>query len=244
MMTRSHDEETPDIHGFVLMGEKVVYGGHLAMFTMAAHRYQVVAMFGFSDEAQKAYVDARHAEPTATFIVVNQDKLLLQKMMTDGKFTGAILKVVDNDLHNTKTIASDVPVDITVVLHNRQFTDNEDYPPKPAYLLFAEGSEAHVTHYMTKKPDYQLLAAVSVTDSQLTPDELAAGVIVDLQEVEENHTPTTTPIPPGTVVQALSRQAKKVTLKVTDTYWFDTKELNGPTNYSAHLLDALDTATV
>jgi hypothetical protein len=243
-MTTSHDEETPDIHGFVLMGEQLVYGGHLAMFTMAAHRYQVVATFGFSAEAKKAYVDARHAVPTATFVVVNEEKLLLQKMVADRKFTGSILEVVDNDLHNAKPIVSGVPVEIGSVLHNRQFTDDEDYPPKPSYLLFGKGSEAHVTHYMTRKPDYQLLAAVSVTDSQLTSGELEAGVIVDLQEVEENHTPETTPIPPGTTVRALSRQAKKVTLRVTATHWFDTKELNGSTNYSVGLLEALDAAAV
>ncbi|MCT2584519.1 hypothetical protein [Actinophytocola gossypii] len=243
-MTTSHDEETPDIHGFVLMGDQVVYGGHLAMFTMAAHRYQVVATFGFSAKVGKTYLDARHAAPTATFVVVNQEKLLLEKMVTERKFTGSILKVVDNDLHDAKPIVSDVPVEITAVLHNRQFLDNGDYPPKPSYLLFGNGQEAHVTHYMTKKPDYQLLAAVSVTDSELTSAELAAGVLVELQGVEENHTPTTTPIPPGTVVRALGPQGKKVTLKVTHTHWFDTKELNGPTNYSASLVEALDAAAV
>jgi hypothetical protein len=243
-MTMSHDEETPDIHGFVLMGEQLVYGGHLAMFTMAAHRYQVVATFGFGAEAKKAYLDAQHAAPTATFIVVNDEKLLLQKMVTDRTFTGTILKVVDNDLHNATPIVSAVPVEITTVLHNRQFNDTDAYPPKPSYLLFAQGSQAHVTHYMTKKPDYQLLADVSVVESDLTPAELAAGVLVDLQDVEEDHTPSTNPIPPGRTVKGLSRQGKKATLKVTSTRWFDTKELNGSTGYSARLLEALDAAAV
>lgn len=243
-MTMSHDEETPDIHGFVLMGDQLVYGGHLAMFTMAAHRYQVIATFEFSAAVKKTYVDARQAAPTATFIVVNDEKLLLQDMVTNRRFTGSILKVVDNDLHDAQPIVSGVPAEITLVLHNRQFHDTDEYPPKPSYLLFAQGSEAHVAHYMTKKPDYQLLADVTVTDSELTAAELAAGVRVDLQGVEENHTPTTTPIPPGTTLHALSPQGKKVTLKVTSTQWFDTKELNGHTNYSASLLEALATATV
>ncbi|HWO65025.1 MAG TPA: hypothetical protein VNO31_33820 [Umezawaea sp.] len=243
-MTMSHDEETPDIHGFVLVGEQVVHGGHLAMFTMAAHRYQVVAAFGFGTEVKQTYVDARNAAPTATFIVVNDEKLLLQKMVADRTFAGSILKVVDNDLHDATPIVSGVPVEITAVLHNRQFRDAEDYPPKPSYLLFGQGSEAHVTHYMTKMPDYQLLADVSATDSDFTSAELAAGVLVDLPDVEENHTPATTPIPPGTVVRALGPQGKKVTLTVTRTQWFDTKELNGSTNYSARLLAALDAATV
>ncbi|ANZ41604.1 hypothetical protein BBK82_42305 [Lentzea guizhouensis] len=243
-MTTSHDEETPDIHGFVLMGEQVVHGGHLAMFTMAAHRYQVVATFGFGAEAKKTYVEARKAARTATFVVVNQEKLLLPKMLADRRFTGTILKVVGNDLHNAVPIVSDTPVEITSVLYDRQFQDSGDYPPKPSYLLFGDGSQAHATHYMTKKPDYQLLVAVSVSDSELTAAELAAGVLVELQDVTENHTPATTPIPPDTVVHALSPQGKKVTLTVTHTHWFDTRELNGPTNYSASLLVALETAAV
>jgi hypothetical protein len=243
-MTTSHDEETPDIHGFVLMGDQPVYGGHLAMFTMAAHRYQVVATFGFSAEVTKAYVDAQQAAPTATFVVVNEEKLLLQKMITDRTFTGTILKVVGNDLGHPTTIVSGVTAEITTVLHNRPFRDTDEYPPKPSYLLFAHGSQAHVTHYMTKKPDYQLLADVRVVESDLTAAELAAGVLVEFQDVEENHTPSTTPIPPGTTVKALSAQGKKATLTVTSTRWFDTRELNGPTNYSVRLLEALEASSV
>ncbi|GAA3463135.1 hypothetical protein ACFFSW_02115 [Saccharothrix longispora] len=243
-MTKSHDEETPDIHGFVLMGDRLVYGGHLAMFTMAAHRYQVVATFGFGADVKKAYVDAQQAAPTATFVVVNDERLLLQEMVADRRFTGTILKVVDNDLGHPTTIVTGVPVEITTVLHNRPFRDADEYPPEPRYLLFAHGSEAHVTHYMTKKPDYQLLADVRVVESDLTSAELEAGVLVDLQDVEEDHSPTTTPIPPGTTVRALGAQGKKATLEITSTRWFDTEELNGPTNYSVRLLAALDAASV
>ncbi|MBY8854051.1 hypothetical protein K7G98_39815, partial [Saccharothrix sp. MB29] len=85
---------------------------------------------------------------------------------------------------------------------------------------------------MTRKPDYQLLADVRVVESDLTSAELAAGVLVDLQDVEEDHSPTTTPIPPGTTVRALSAQGRRATLEITGTRWFDTEELNGPTNYS------------
>ncbi|MGM1065749.1 hypothetical protein, partial [Saccharothrix sp. Mg75] len=238
-MTKSHDEEHPSTHGFVLMGEDVVHGGHLAMFTMAEHRYQVVATFGFSAEVKKRYVDALSAARSATFVVVNDEELLLQKMVGDRRFTGSIIKVVGNDLGKPTVIVSGVPVEITAVLHNRPFRDTDEYPPKPRYLLLGQGSAAHVTHYMTRKPDYQLLADVTLVESELTAAELAAGVLVDLQGVEEEHSPATTPIPPGTTVQALSAQGKKVTLKVDETRWFDTKELNGSTDYSARLLEAL-----
>ncbi|MEU5696720.1 hypothetical protein [Actinosynnema sp. NPDC020468] len=39
-------------------------------------------------------------------------------------------------------------------------------------------------------------------------------------------------------------QKKTATLEVTHTQWFDTEELNSSTNYSTHLLDALDAAVV
>ncbi|SDG56021.1 hypothetical protein SAMN05216553_10976 [Lentzea fradiae] len=239
----NHDEE-PDIHGFVLMGEQVVHGGHLAMFTMAAHRYQVVATFGFTADAQKTYTEARKAAPSATFVVVNDEKLLLPKMLADKKFAGTILKVVDNDLQNAVAIVRGTPVDITSVLYDRPFQDSDAYPPKPTYLLFGTGAETHATHYMTKTPDYQLLVDVSVTNSELTTAELAAGVLMELQGVTEDHSPTTSPIPPGTVLQALSAQGKKATLTVTHTQWFDTKELNGMANYSVRLLEAVEAAAV
>lgn len=239
----NHDEE-PDIHGFVLLGEQVVYGGHLAMFTMAAHRYQVVASFGFAPDALKTYTAAKKATPSATYVVVNKEKLLLPKMLADRKFAGSILKVVGNDLAHAETIVPDTQVDITAVLYDRPFQDSDAYPPKPTYLVFGTGPETHATHYMTKSPDYQLLVDVSLADSELTAAELAAGVLVELQDVQENHTPTTTPIPPGKVVRALSAQGKKVTLTVTDTQWFDTKELNSMSNYSVDLLEAVEAAVV
>jgi hypothetical protein len=245
-----------DQHGFVLLGEQAIYGAHLAMFHMAAHQYQVIVRMtlGKDDknaDARQKFVDAQKANPTMPHIVVNPEnrKMLLSDMLNRRSFPGEIWALPDNDFDKKNTIASGLTVKIDKILHNRTFDQNESYPDKPRYLVFGSGERAHMAHYMTRDPDYQLVLDLATVPAGLSSSQLASGVLVELLSVPENHRPGGDPLNPfrGREVEAVEivgevpqQRGAKIKLTVGDTHWYDVKYLNmrpskKPESFSGYL---------
>ena len=220
-----------DQHGFVLSGTSAVYGSHLAMFNMAQHRYHVVAEIDLPANVKQVYTSARQADPTTPIIVVNPEnkKMHLQDMLRPGGFPSELWKLPGNDFGKAVVLAKDFTAKAVSVLHNRAFDDHETYPPKPRYLVFGSGGEAHVSHYMTHESDYQLLVQLAAVPTGLTAAQLGSGVLVDLTTVAEDHKPASDPLAPHRdkeLAAEVTGTGAPAVLRIGPTRWFDTRELN------------------
>lgn len=247
----TNDPQPPtDQHGFVLSGTNTCYGSHLAMFNMAQHRYQVVAEIELPANVKQAYTSARQADPKTPIIVVNPEnrKMHLQDMLGPAGFPSELWKLPGNDFGKAVVLAKDFTAKAVTVLHNRAFDDHEAYPPKPRYLVFGSGGEAHASHYLTHEPDYQLLVQLAAVPAGLTAGQLASGVLVDLTTVAEDHEPASDPLEPHRDQELAAEVAGtggQVTLKIGPTRWFDTHELNHrPDHRSATLTEYIALASV
>ncbi|NUT98795.1 MAG: hypothetical protein HOY78_43015 [Saccharothrix sp.] len=217
-----------DQHGFVLTGKDTVYGSHLAMFNMAQHRYHVVIEVTLPQIAKDAYTAAFGKDP---IIVVNPKgkEMLLHDMLGPAGFPAELWALPGNSFENAKVLAKDFTAKAAKKLYDRAFDDNEAYPAKPRYLLFGSGGQAHISHYMTKQHDYQLLAELAAVPTGVTAAQLAAGLLVDLTGVTENHKPTSDPLEPHRNTELAATAVgpgTQLKLKIGPTRWFDTKELN------------------
>lgn len=232
----SDQDAKPDQHAFMLVGDQVVYGDHQAMFHEPPHQYQVLIRVTLGKDkdgkdAREQYVKARIEYPTMPYVVVNPEKKLmrLSEMIEKGGFPGEIWGVPFNDFEKKWVLAAGLNVKIDRILHNRKFNSSDSELGKPRYLLFGSSARAHMTHYMTRDPDYQLLLDVDSVSSQLSADQLAAGVLIDLEDVEENHKPPSDPLHQyqGKNINAsVVANGTKITLKIGATHWFDTTLLN------------------
>jgi hypothetical protein len=231
-----------DQHGFALTGMGTVYGSHLAMFNMVQHRYQVVIEVDLPQKVKATYLSARQADAKAPIIVVNPKgkEMHLQDMLGPNGFSSELWKLPHNDFGQAVVLAKGFTATATTVLHNRAFNDSDEYPAKPRYLAFGSGGEAHVSHYLTRQPDYQLLTQLATVPTGVTAAQLKAGVLVDLTTVTENHKPASDPMEPyrnkelAATVAGTSTAGK---LTVGPSRWFDTRDLNHePDSYSATLL--------
>jgi hypothetical protein len=239
--------EAPDQHGFVLLGEQVIFGAHLAMFHVPAHQYQVVLRLTLGTDAKGAdarqkFLDARRVNPTTPFIVVNSEdsRMVLAELLRERRFPAEIWTLPGNDFNRKRTLATGLTVTIEQIVYARRFVSADPYPARPRYLIFGQGGTAHLVHCMTKHPDYQLIADLAEVPSGLPIKELAAGLLVDLGRIGDDHCPTGDPLAPyrGRDVTAVEivdiesgmppQDTRRLTLRIGATRWFDVKYLNMP----------------
>lgn len=250
-MTKFHsqrpDDVAPDQHGFVLLGDQTIYGAHLAMFHMPPHQYQVVIRLTLdtddrNHDARQKFLDARRVNPATPFIVVNPEnsKMVLAEMLRERRFPAEIWALPGNDFNRKQTLATGLTVTIDQIVHNRKFVPSDPYPRRPRYLVFGHGGNAHLVHCMTKDPDYQLIADLAVPPIGVRPQELGAGLLVELGKIGDDHCPTADPLAAyrGREIDAveivdtesgLPRQdMRRLSLMIGATRWFDVKYLNMP----------------
>lgn len=243
---RPDGDVAPDQHGFVLLGEQTLYGAHLAMFHVPAHQYQVILRMTLStddkgQDARQRFLDARRVNPAMPFIVVNPKsrKMVLSDMLWRRGFPAEIWALPGNDFNRRQTLATGLTVTIDQIVHNRKLVPSDPYPRRPRYLIFGYGGNAHLVHCMTKGPDYQLIADLAEVPAGVPPEELAAGLLVDL-DTSDDHCPTADPLAPyrGREIGAIEvadaesgvprQDGRHLMLKIADTHWFDVKYLNMP----------------
>lgn len=227
-----HTNDIPkDQHGFALAGATTVYGSHLAMFNMRQHRYHTVIQVALPPKVLEVYANTRKNHPSTPIIVVNSatNMMLLDEMVNGTDFSAELWELPGNDFTKKVVLAKGFTAKAAKVLHHRAFDNKESYPAKARYLVFGTGGETHVSHYMTKEHDYQLLADLVGTPTGLTATQLADGVFVDLSSVSENHSPASDPLKSyrGKELAATTKKdGGRVTLRIGPTHWFDTRYLN------------------
>ncbi|MFI9811894.1 hypothetical protein [Saccharothrix variisporea] len=242
--------EPVDQHGFVLTGTDTVYGSHLAMFTMPQHRYHVVIEVDLPGDVEEKYIEAQEEDPKSPIIVVNPKgkEMLLHKMLEPAGFPAVLWQLPGQNINKPTELKAGFIAKARTKIYDRAFDNNENYPDKPRYLVFGADGEAHISHYMTKQYDYQLLAQLAAVPTGLTEAQLKAGVLVDLTTVTENHQPTTDPLAPHRNTELAATTVNggtQVKLKIGPTRWFDTKDLNHkPHHADETFTDYLDSVVV
>ncbi|GJM74480.1 hypothetical protein HMSSN036_66960 [Paenibacillus macerans] len=116
---------TPDIHGFVMFGEKTLFLEHLPMFNMENHEYQLILEISISSDAMQVYNNYRTAHPHVPLVLANsQNNLFTLPDLVSGRrisFVGEILIWETEDPQTNPRLISDVGVNIERSIHYRHF---------------------------------------------------------------------------------------------------------------------------
>ena len=173
-----------------VVGTDTVYLSHLPMF-MRPHDFQVILEGSFGG-ADAAYRKDRTAHPKTKLYTFAPDAFVLPELFPgpDGhpaartSFTGTLVRnhFEQPAAHpeEPEAVASDVTVDVTRVVFHHQFVETAPRPDHLAYLLFGRSEDRFLAHLITRPPDFDQLATVSVTGHTFTDDELAVGVPVSV----------------------------------------------------------------
>jgi len=149
-----------------MFGDKSIYLSHYPMFG-SIHSYQslveVVLKSAGADDPKQLYLAHKQKNPTARYSVSPENSLgepdywVLPEVIQDGKSFRANIHW-DLKKDHPIYIARNVTVQVKRVIYFRLFEPADKKPDKLTYLLFGNGSETHMAHYMASYPDFDQIA--------------------------------------------------------------------------------------
>lgn len=232
-MANSIIANTPDQHGFIMVGTNILYICHLPMFNMQNHMYQITLEVTIPDYAKSQYLKDKILNPESFYVLGNiQGDLFTIPDLMLGKtqnFVSDIFRGMPEDPNKDEPLIHNVPTLVKRVVYARHFDFGITYPSDLTYVVFGNSQEAFLDHYMAKEEDFMNLVELTEVPNWLPADQLA--ISSNLGFVNYNNTPTPTRSPlmtAGTYEVNFQGQSESYALQVGKSFYFDTAILNMP----------------
>lgn len=186
--TPAHQPDPPSTHGMLMVGSGPVYLSHLPMFH-APHDYQVlleVEMVKAGTDPLFTYVQDRQVTGEKVYTVVPETFVLSELFTPANAPQRKTFKadVVRGHFERGGTeFISNVTFKVTRVVFAKKFEANPAALPNLQYLVFGSQKELFAAHIVTKKPDFDHVVSVRISDgilSEAQAQTVEKGVFVRL----------------------------------------------------------------
>lgn len=156
--------EKPGLHGMLVLGSDAIYASHLPMF-MPQHRYQGIWEISFGEEGDAVYRAERSRPENAKLIFTLEptEQFRLPELTQTRKSFRANIYRGHFERDGNERILDNVKVTIRRQVHWHPFRNSHERPEPLTYLLFGEGDELFLAHWISQAPSYDQI--VSVTPS-------------------------------------------------------------------------------
>ncbi|MFL6203184.1 MAG: hypothetical protein ACJ76J_28790 [Thermoanaerobaculia bacterium] len=157
--------EDPGTHGMLVLGSEAVYVSHLPMF-VPQHRYQGIWEVSFGEAGDKVYRAERARPQNAKQIFTLQptERFRLPELTQTRKSFQADVFLGHFERPGHKRILQNVKVTLRRQVHWHPFRNSHERPEPLTYLLFGQGDELFLAHWISLAPNYDQI--VSVTPSK------------------------------------------------------------------------------
>lgn len=124
------------------------------MFSMPKHSYQAILQVELSKTDKDAYLTTRNNNPGKPLIITNKNQMLLRDIVNSTSFS-AFASFADADGNPLGNF-----IDSTIVTKKKTvlfepLNPNSQYPENLTYYLYGSNSDFHLSHVITKKPNFQ-----------------------------------------------------------------------------------------
>jgi hypothetical protein len=155
-------QEQPAMHGFLMMGTEKLFLCHLPMFFATPHSYQVILEASLAsprvNSDRDTYLKTKSENPGKPLIIMNKKPTLLKDIVNSHSFLADAFFANDNgdpDPANHPFITStNVNVDKPLVFEHLD-PAKPDYPDNLTYYIFGSDYEFHISHLLTKAPNFE-----------------------------------------------------------------------------------------
>lgn len=229
---------TKSQHAFVMMGRATLFLWHLTMLWMEEHEFEIVLRASLTPDAAKKWEADRKQHPDETYFLgnVETDLMTIPELATGERttFKGSIWAGIPVKHHykewpwkDVKPIVADTPVTVDRVVAFRHFDLQQNYPESLTYLLFGEGSEAHMGHVQTREPDFDEAVTLSKAPEWLPQPLLQAGVHVNFPDLRATPVYCSSPfLDQNYKVRYSGQEPTAYPIQVDRSLWFSTKVTN------------------
>lgn len=220
--------DAPNSHGMFMLGTTTLYLCHMPMFGKEDHHYQVTLQATLDPASMSAYLADREKNPGQAYNLINldTDRFTLPDVATGRvrRYGATIYRGYSNEGGGTPgpVLVANATVSVDRVVLFRAFNPNIPRPANLTYVLFGDGRQAHLDHYIAAEPDFQHLLTLPSVPAWLPATQLQAGVLVSFAQAS---TPIgcAPPIGPGeheVLFQGLP--GARVSLQVGASFWYST----------------------
>lgn len=173
--------ETPGFHGMLVLGGERIYASHLPMFT-AQHRYQGIWQVSFGEEGDRAYREAQAASG-GIFTLAPNENFRLPELV--GQRSSFRVDVYQGHFERPghRKLLDDVTVTIEQQVHWHPFLPEHVRPEQLTYILFGDGEETWLAHWISAAPDYDQIVKVSAASAEPLP-RLAQVVVPERDDAQ------------------------------------------------------------
>lgn len=172
--------ETPGFHGMLVLGAERIYASHLPMFT-AQHRYQGIWQVSFGEEGDRVYREAQATGEAAIFTLAPKELFRLPELVGPRSSFRADVFQGHFERPGHRKLLDDVTVTIEQQVHWHSFLPEHTRPEQLTYVLFSEGEESWLAHWISAAPDYDQIIRVSAASGEPLP-ALAQVVVPDRED--------------------------------------------------------------
>ena len=163
-------QEQPASHGFLMMGTEKLFLCHLPMYFAAPHSYQVILEAGLPsprvNSDRDTYLKTKRENPGKPLIIMNKKPTLLKDIVNSDSFLADAFFANENgdpDPANHPFITSTtVNVEKPLIFETLDPT-KPDYPDSLTYYIFGSDSEFHLSHLLTKAPNFEQELDVTIS---------------------------------------------------------------------------------
>ncbi|MBD0404955.1 MULTISPECIES: hypothetical protein [unclassified Flammeovirga] len=247
-LVKGYPVDTPDQHGFVILGEDTLFLSHFMMFAMPNHQYQVILEIEMPENDRQLYVNDLKEYPNRTHTLANIQEIFPMILPDIGKggnpafdnypyvihsFPFEMYRGVPiiPEEHAVLLAKSTLTIKKVIAFRHFDMSDTGTYTPNLTYYLFGKGKEAYLCHFVTIGPDFQHEVELAEVPECLTQEELEQGVLISfpaLYSYPGQSLPEKSPISDGDHNVIIRGKEGLHTIKVKRTIHFDTTLINMP----------------
>jgi hypothetical protein len=152
-------KQTPMSHGFLMIGTEKLFSCHLPMYFMPEHSFQVILEIELGGNDIETYLKTRKENPGEPLIIMNDKRMLLEELVNSGSYKAAGYFANENGDPKGKPpfIPFIGPTTVTIKrkLLFESLNPNAEYPENLTYYLYGANSEFHLSHLLSKAPNFQ-----------------------------------------------------------------------------------------
>ena len=221
---------SPDIsanHGFLMLGMRNLYLCHLPMYSMPAHTYQAILLSEIEGSKMEDYLKLKRENPSKPLIIFNETPLSLEELVNSNSFFGPIYFANENGDPVGDSLGSAKVTIKKKLLFEQLFKDSPDYPENLEYYLFGTNSDLHLSHFLSKFPNFEQELDVSMSGT----DEVKENGIfkISFPSVKEKSRQHITSDPlVANEYTITTPEGKEFKISIKNRFWIN----NGPLNLS------------
>jgi hypothetical protein len=150
-------KQIPSSHGFLMMGTEKLFSCHLPMYFTPGHSFQVILEIELGGNDIETYLKTRKENPGEPLIIMNNTKMLLEELVNSGSYKAAGCFADENGdpKEGEDPFIKSTTVTIKRKLLFESLNPNAEYPENLTYYLYGTNSEFHLSHLLSKAPNFQ-----------------------------------------------------------------------------------------